>query len=137
MKSVLLLVAFAVYPCLMFSQAVSYSYDNTGRMTSRQILLSGNKSLRFVMEECVDSVNLMNDVEVFPNPTYGIVNLRGLSMCECLSKVKVLDVSGHELLAKEGICSQMQVDMSDMSKGLYLICVETKVGRYVFEVVKK
>ncbi len=67
------------------------------------------------------------DIKVYPNPSTGKINIETLEMI----KVEVMDMQGRIVLSS----SEIQIDLSDKSKGIYFIRVTTNNGVGVKKVV--
>lgn len=76
----------------------------------------------------ISSVN-GNEINVFPNPTTGMVNIDA----EGLNRVEVLDMTGRTVLTSNATT----VDMSNLSNGVYMFRVVTDNGTSLKKVVKR
>ena len=79
----------------------------------------------FVGINNVEDVN----VSVYPNPTTSIVNIEA----EGMKDVEVLDMSGRTVMTT----NKSVVDMSSLSKGVYMFRINTEKGRSLQKVIKK
>ena len=68
--------------------------------------------------------NLFNSstFNYFPNPVKDILNL---NYSETIAKVQVINLIGQEVISKTSSTSQVQVDMSELPSGTYLVKVTT------------
>ena len=71
------------------------------------------------------------EVAVYPNPTDGELNIRA----EGRFDLNVYSVSGALVLAEEGLNGQARIDLSGLSKGVYVVEVKTAEGTAVNKVV--
>ena len=71
------------------------------------------------------------EVAVYPNPTDGDLNVRA----EGRFDLNVYSVSGTLVLAQEGLDSEARIDLSGLSKGVYLVEVKTAEGSAMSKVV--
>lgn len=71
------------------------------------------------------------EVAVYPNPTDGDLNVRA----EGRFDLNVYSVSGTLVLAQEGLDSEARIDLSGLSKGVYLVEVKTAEGSAMNKVV--
>ncbi|MBQ0015927.1 MAG: T9SS type A sorting domain-containing protein [Bacteroidales bacterium] len=82
-----------------------------------------------IIPQGIDGASL-NEVSVYPNPTMGNVEIMGTTV----SRVAVMDLAGRVATVVNG--SNM-VDMSSLSKGVYMFHIITPDGVAVRKVVKK
>ena len=71
------------------------------------------------------------EVAVYPNPTDGELNVRA----EGRFDLNVYSVGGTLVLAQEGLDSEARIDLSGLSKGVYLMEVKTAEGSAMNKVV--
>lgn len=75
--------------------------------------------------------NLAADVNLYPNPTTGVVNysIAGLTS---QATYQLMDVTGHSIqngtIQPNGGTTSGQIDLSGLSKGIYLVKIETEQG---------
>lgn len=73
----------------------------------------------------LDGRAALSTISLYPNPVKGILSLEGV---EPGTLVKLLDVSGKELRSVE-LGDELQIDLSDLPAGVYLVQVEGQVFR--------
>lgn len=71
-----------------------------------------------------------NDINIFPNPTTGIVNIEA----EGLNKVVVYDVTGRMMMS---VANESTIDISNLEAGVYFFSVETENGSAMRKLVKE
>lgn len=71
------------------------------------------------------------EVAVYPNPTDGELNVRA----EGRFDLNVYSVNGTLVLAQEGLNAEARIDLSGLSKGVYLVEVKTAEGSAMNKVV--
>ena len=71
------------------------------------------------------------EVAVYPNPTDGELNVRA----EGRFDLNVYSVGGTLVLAQEGLDSEARIDLSGLSKGVYVVEVKTAEGTAMSKVV--
>ncbi len=76
----------------------------------------------------IENVNVI-DVKVYPNPTTGMVNVEA----EGLESVVVLDVTGRTVMTS----NKSQLDLSELSNGVYMVRVNTATGSALHKIVKR
>lgn len=124
-----------------FSIAVD---ENSSRWVAgangRGQLGDGTPSLRrfFVEVTCVslgiDDMANVNNAKVFPNPFKESLKIKGLNT---IYSAQLFDVSGKLILEEKNINSENYTLQTDMiSKGIYILTLDTKAGRNNIKVVK-
>ena len=71
------------------------------------------------------------EVAVYPNPTDGELNVRA----EGRFDLNVYSVNGTLVLAQEGLNAEARIDLSGLSKGVYMVEVKTAEGSAMNKVV--
>ena len=114
---------------------VIYSYTNGCGITSsvsRQIRVLAARG-----EETDDA--LMNNVSavtfnVFPNPTSGIITIE-LAGAAGNTDVEVYDIMGKQLIAAASESSKLELDLSQIASGIYLIRASNAGSTYIRRIV--
>jgi len=71
----------------------------------------------------VNDTNIENSIEVFPNPSNSILNVRGLSTNAIGSEFKMYNTIGQLVKQNNILAKQIKFDVADLAKGVYyLIC---------------
>lgn len=73
-------------------------------------------------------------LEVYPSPVKDILNVNYKS---ALSDLIVYDLLGQEVYTNEKTGNQLQVDLSALKVGVYIVKVAAKEGTYSFKMVKE
>ena len=75
------------------------------------------------LEELTTTENIASteSIELYPNPTTGILNIRGLNTES--SRIKILDSIGK--IVDQPKSENHQIDLSNLANGLYFIVIET------------
>jgi hypothetical protein len=66
------------------------------------------------------------EIELYPNPTSGILNIKGFSAENI--HFSVIDLTGKELIGKSNFLGTTQLDLNELSSGIYLILFESENG---------
>ena len=74
----------------------------------------------------IDENNTKTDVNVFPNPTNGIINIQ-LGQVE-KAQIKITDVLGNSVYQSNNISLNFQIDLSNQPNGIYFISIQTNEG---------
>ena len=78
------------------------------------------------------SDNILEDVSLYPNPTNGLVSIKGI---EDLQTVKVFNISGQEVMSQE--TSELQLDMTALQSGVYFLELTTQKGSATKKIIKQ
>lgn len=65
-------------------------------------------------------------IDLFPNPTTGILNIKGFSAENI--HFSIIDLTGKELIGKRNFLGTTQLDLNEFSAGIYLILFESENG---------
>lgn len=121
------------YDCLalynLSSQTNAWSCGNTGDL---QALPSAK--LQTTAEQSIKNKQL----EVFPNPSTGIIYLKGLSTSD-VSTIQIFSATG-QLLQQVAFINPQEVqaiDLSNYNSGLYYVQVENEQGRLMKKIIVK
>jgi hypothetical protein len=71
----------------------------------------------------VASNNQNKDVIIFPNPTSGKIKIKSVN----LYKITIFDINGRKII----VTKQKEIDLSLFKKGIYLIRINTNLGRII------
>ncbi|MBC8883987.1 T9SS type A sorting domain-containing protein [Flavobacterium piscinae] len=76
-----------------------------------------------------------NNLKIYPNPTNGMINLS--STTTLINNVSVTDLNGRIVKSfyLSGI-SQTELNVSDLTSGMYFVSVETDLGKGTTKIVK-
>lgn len=78
----------------------------------------------------ISVAGMINDLKVYPNPTFGIVNIDA----DDVINVQVMDLNGRRVASFD---NSNRVDLSSLSAGTYMLRIQTANGIAVKRVVKK
>ena len=76
----------------------------------------------FCVDQSSNTTELFSNIDLFPNPTSGLVNLRGVSN----STVKIMDILGKEIQSENILTDAYLLDLSNEENGIYFIQINTK-----------
>lgn len=80
----------------------------------------------------VDENHLDSGINIYPNPANNVVNVK-IDNYETDDMITITDVSGRTLIAETVTNDEMKVDVSNLSKGLYIIKVGDVIEKFVIE----
>jgi len=81
-----------------------------------------------------EAQSLLTGVRVYPNPTNGVfvIELKSGS----LNNVVITDLTGRNIMNVEGTSSSVNVDLSNLSNGIYYATIRSENGTAVVRVIK-
>ena len=101
--------------------------DNGNRNTFNNIAVHGTQ-LPLAVEE-----NFVLQYSVYPNPVADVINIVGVNTAAANYKLYTID--GKQV--KSGILENAQINLSDLSKGLYLLQLESEGKTEIKKISKK
>ncbi|WP_033962089.1 T9SS type A sorting domain-containing protein [Psychroserpens jangbogonensis] len=75
-----------------------------------------------------------NAFSVYPIPTKDVLNITSKSV---LNAVKIYNILGQEVYAKNTEASQLKLDLSSFTSGIYIVKLFTEEGQHSFRVIKE
>jgi len=92
--------------------------------------------------QSVETFDKFNDkILLFPNPAYNLINIKFNSDKSCLAKLKLTDVFGRDIIQRELFINieneSFQIDITNLSKGIYFISVYYDNFIFTSKFVKK
>ncbi|MEO8934786.1 MAG: T9SS type A sorting domain-containing protein [Xanthomarina sp.] len=75
-----------------------------------------------------------NALSVYPNPTQDVLNIKYKS---ALNTVKVYNLLGQEVLVQNTSASQLQLDVSSLTAGAYMVKLFADEGQHSFKIIKQ
>lgn len=82
----------------------------------------------------LEGVELKN-IKVYPNPSSDVINIEIDGAI--IHNVQVFSSTGQRVLSKSGACVSMELDISNLAIGVYVLTVDSSVGIREYRVVKK
>ncbi len=84
----------------------------------------------------VSSVNMVDQINVYPNPSEGAFTVRLDAVKSSAVSIKVMDVNGRTLIEKpiHGL-DEVSLDLSEMSNGIYIIQIVTSKAVLTKEII--
>ena len=114
-------------------KAVEITWNNTFKGLANLIATpidecnSGNGSLAITVKNSTGVNELEANAKLFPNPTYGQVNIE----CEGMTRVSIYNAVGQMVYDKEVEADQLSIDLSHQPAGSYLVKIITNQGSVV------
>jgi len=88
---------------------------------------------------CVTSINEsdIQNIEIYPNPSSGMFTIEFRSIIEKKSNISILNSIGNVVFSEELMIgeSSKDIDLSELSKGIYLIELQTELGFYKKKII--
>ncbi|WP_395074690.1 T9SS type A sorting domain-containing protein [Flavobacterium sp.] len=100
------------------------SYNGTGRNRIARINSSTLSNYDFAF---------LNNTKIYPNPAQNVVNVE----VDGLNEIEVYDINGRFLLKKQMSENKNVIDISSLSKGIYVLKVSTENGIGNFKIIKE
>lgn len=72
---------------------------------------------------------------MYPNPTNGVVSIRNKQLNN--ASITVYDLNGRALLSKELNSTESEINISNLSNGLYIFRVQTENGEFAKRIIKQ
>lgn len=80
--------------------------------------------------------NMLSGLKIYPNPTSGIINIDlGNVMIDGKSTIKLYDIQGRMITTKEMNSSVDQLNISDLSEGVYMVTIENGSSKTTKKIV--
>ena len=70
-------------------------------------------------------INEINDINVFPNPSYGKINIQ----CQYDFKLKIIDMTGKTIL------NEINQKQFELPKGMYMIQLQVENNNYIYKLI--
>ncbi|MFT5917798.1 MAG: hypothetical protein ACJAWV_004120 [Flammeovirgaceae bacterium] len=109
---------------------VSFTTANSCEITSEVTIITG-----------INFNDISNSLNIFPNPTSGILNLTMENKLLGKFSLRVIDASGKEVMttsfSKEDATLSRSLDMSKFPSGLYLLEIVNADSRGIIRIMKE
>lgn len=90
--------------------------------------------------ECNTSIKQLNkkNIRIFPNPTDGFINIE-LPLLQKINSVTLINVMGKIILKNVNFSDsyQYKMDLRKLENGVYMLIVNTDIGKYHEKIIKK
>lgn len=114
------------------SQVAESIYDMKNKTDpSGQIMTHGFYGINTNVISSSQDLVLKNQINIFPNPTSGIINIEDASV---IKNIKIFNWKGQLVFEKRG--DQKTIDISFLSQGNYLIAIDTELGKVIRKFIK-
>ena len=114
---------------------VKYSYDNAGNRTKREIVFTRSEAMED--EENSEMVS-EHEIQIYPNPTEGDLNVSISNISnDNQAAITLYDISGRLLKKEDATTGRVNIDISGVANGIYImqIMIDEKVTTW--KIIKK
>lgn len=119
------------------AQTVRFSYDECGNRTARFLEQKSTDDFKSLMEESTHQQTLQKSIEVFPNPSIGIVEVSLINyeyFQNCT--IELYSSNGALLRTWQINKSQTKIDLSLFENGVYLLKIRTPKTQNTQKLIK-
>ncbi len=85
------------------------------------------------------TMKINKSLEVFPNPSGGIININIKSSISEKSRIEIYSLNGHKVYQRDFIKepgnNHYSIDLKSASKGIYLVHVSSETGNYTQKIM--
>jgi len=108
------------------SCTVSFTVGETiiGNLQNSTCLVSQGFQQSLMDATSITEKSLMNEVILFPNPVSGILNITGI-FCGYPVSITIRDIHGN-LVFSTSVFNESSVDLSGLTKGFYVVSIESR-----------
>lgn len=82
----------------------------------------------------VDEYSLDTTIQLFPNPVVDVLNVKGKS---AITSIRIFDVHGRAMYSEKQQSTDISLDISNYSNGLYFVEVESVDGKLLEKLIKQ
>ena len=126
----------------VFSQTVSYTYDNAGNRITRQASSFRSSKVQETAT-ALPKVITEKDFSIYPNPTQGhfTVDISNISHDNLQGEAYLFDTNGR-LIEKKSIHShsthkKLNFNLSHKSAGIYILNIRLEGNTFTWKIIKK
>ena len=69
----------------------------------------------------INLINKPHDVSLFPNPVKDLLNVKISNSCSDKYIIDLIDFNGRQILSQQYFANEIQINISNLSKGVYLL----------------
>lgn len=96
---------------------ISFFADNSGLVCG-----SGGKMIKFSGVVLSTNENIQNRSVIYPNPAKDVLNVKNKS---AIDQIVISDMTGKTVYSQKNLNSEVQIDLSGLSKGVYIIKINS------------
>lgn len=143
MKKILFIVFFALMQLPSFAQKeIGYTYDGAGNRIKRELLFVKSKT-RAKSEQDRQPDNYMDKlnkqlITISPNPTHGIIRIHiDKYSTEDQYAIYVYTVGGEKVFHSAYVEPTTNIDLSNLSDGIYLLKIANSDKSVTWKIIKQ
>ena len=91
------------------------------------------------VDSCISGINnsILSSISIYPNPSTGLFTIDFKRVKENNSNISIVNSIGNVVFSEELIIGEFskQIDLSNLSKGIYLIELQTEIGVYKNKII--
>lgn len=120
----------------LFISSSFKDFDNFNSFGQEIYVSNINSSILLNVQNIFNSNNSLN-VIIYPNPTSGIINI-STEKSNLIQNIKLLSLDGKLIYKKDAIKnSNNKLNLDDLSKGIYILFIQTENGIITKKIIKK
>lgn len=142
MKRVFMVIPAVFFAVAIYSQRVEYTYDATGNVTSRKVIVMTRSAEVTADKDTVARVQSdfldKKEIKIYPNPTSGILYIK-MSKFNPNSKLQLFlfDLSGRCIMNRMLREETASIDISPFNRGIYILRLQSKEAHSEWKIIKK
>lgn len=141
MNKYLLLLLLCCFCIPVFSQSIVFTYDANGNRIKRELtsgLWKTSNTIKGEEDKSADSLFAEAlKIKVYPNPAKEYLTVNLGSIDETQSTISLLDINGKEIYTQVTTLNQLQVDVSHIAPGTYLLKVTRGENFVMYNIIKQ
>ncbi len=106
-------------PIFIHANAIIQNVGSTTPLIDRSLVLSSIQPTNIVGANAGISYNNIANFSVYPNPTKGELNFKGVFSSD--AQARLIDHTGREILGAFSLINGSKIDLSAVNKGMYII----------------
>ncbi|HAH59082.1 MAG TPA: hypothetical protein DCL86_13125 [Bacteroidales bacterium] len=136
-----LLILVFLSSALCAQQIVNFEYDLAGNRVLRY--LDTKKSTEaevdslFKAGTITDKITGDNLIRVYPNPTYGIINVEFMEIIEGQTVYFITDQNGRQVMTGKTNSLSNTIDITHQSRGVYYLVIKAPEIYQVYKIIKQ
>lgn len=138
----LIVVSGTIDVCTMGNYTITYTVtDGSGNTNQivRIVIVTATCDDPCELDVSVEGLFLANAIQVYPNPTRGIINIVTDLQSSTKADLAVYDLSGKQIQAQNDLTlmgsQTLQIDLTGQATGIYFVKLVTKEGLLVRKIV--
>lgn len=141
-KYILTLVVIFFLPTVLFAQqTVDFEYDAAGNRVLRQVstkkVTKTEIDTLFKSGAITEKITGDNLVKVYPNPTYGIINIEFPGMIDKSATYFLTDQHGRQVMIGKFNNFSNTIDITTQGRGVYYLLIKAPNIYQVYKIIKQ